>query len=476
MPSSHGTSRTVLVTGATGYVGGALVPALLERGWTVRVLTRSRRGLDRKPWAHDVEAVEGDATSAEDCRRAMEGVDVAYYLLHSMDGKGDFMERDRSMARTFAQAAADAGVGRIVYLSGLHPEGRLSDHLASRVEVGDIFLAGAVPATVLQAGIVLGDGSASFDMLRHLTERLPAVIAPRWLRNRIQPIAVDDVVHYLAGSAEMGPEVNRTFDIGGPEVLTYAEMMQRYAEIVGLGRRWITTVPVLTPRLAGLWIDIVTPISRGIGRPLIGSLVHEAVCHEQDIVDVVGAPPGGRTSFEDAIRAANRGIDPFRWRRTLARTSAVVGAAAVTGSVLTDPTSRWYDRLDKPSWQPPPAAFPVVWTGLYADVALVSAVSSSYLAEAGREDEARQLEQALALNMALNTAWSGLFFRAKRPWLATAECAVLTLSSADLARRAGAAGRGKAVAVGAYAAWCGFATVLSGTIAHRNRRRGARLR
>ncbi|MGO4342514.1 tryptophan-rich sensory protein [Pedococcus sp. 2YAF34] len=470
MPSSSGTSRTVLVTGATGYVGGVLVPALLERGWTVRVLTRSRRGLDRKPWAHDVEAVEGDATSAEDCRRAMEGVDVAYYLLHSMDGKGDFMERDRSMARTFAQAAADAGVGRVVYLSGLHPEGRLSDHLASRVEVGDIFLAGTVPATVLQAGIVLGDGSASFDMLRHLTERLPAVVAPRWLRNRIQPIAVDDVVHYLAGSAEMGPEVNRTFDIGGPEVLTYAEMMQRYAEIVGLGRRFITTVPVLTPRLAGLWIDIVTPISRGIGRPLIGSLVHEAVCREQDIVDVTGPPPGGRTSFEDAIRAANRGIDPFRWRRTLARTSAMVGAAAVTGSVLTDPASRWYRKLDKPSWEPPPAAFPVVWTGLYADVALVSAVSSSYLAESGREGEARQLEQALALNMALNTAWTGLFFRAKRPWLATAECAVLTLSSADLARRAGAAGRGKAVAVGAYAAWCGFATVLSGTIAAKNRR------
>jgi tryptophan-rich sensory protein len=152
----------------------------------------------------------------------------------------------------------------------------------------------------------------------------------------------------------------------------------------------------------------------------------------------------------------------------------MVGAAAVTGSVLTDPASRWYRRLDKPSWEPPPAAFPVVWTGLYADVALVSAVSSSYLAEAGREEEAKQLEQALALNMALNTAWTGLFFRAKRPWLATVECAVLTLSSADLARRAGAAGRGKAVAIGAYAAWCGFATVLSGTIAHRNRRRHVR--
>ncbi len=469
-PTSSTAHRTVLVTGATGYVGGVLVPALLGRGWTVRVLTRSRRGLSGRPWADDVEVVEGDATTEADCRRALDGVDVAYYLLHSMDGKGDFMARDREMAQTFARSAADQGVGRIVYLSGLHPEGRLSDHLASRVEVGQIFLDGTVPATVLQAGIVLGDGSASFDMLRHLSERLPAVIAPRWLRNRIQPVAVTDVVHYLAGSAEMGPEVNRSFDIGGPEVLTYAEMMQRYAEIVGLGRRFITTVPVLTPRLAGLWIDIVTPISRGIGRPLIGSLVHEAVCHEQDILDLTGPPPGGRTGFDDAIEAANRGIDPFRWRRTLGRTSAVVAAAAVTGSLLTDPTSRWYRRLDKPAWQPPPTAFPVVWTGLYADVALVSAVASSWLAESGRAQESRELEQALALNMALNAAWTGLFFRSRRPWLATAECAVLTLSSADLARRAGAAGRGKAVAIGAYAAWCGFATLLSGSIARRNPR------
>jgi uncharacterized protein YbjT (DUF2867 family)/tryptophan-rich sensory protein len=465
------TRHTALVTGATGYIGGVLVPELLERGWNVRVLTRSRGRLKGRPWADEVEVVEGDASTAQDCRRAMEGADVAYYLLHSMDGQGDFVQRDREMAQTFAQAAADRGLDRIVYLSGLHPDGRLSDHLASRVEVGEIFLHGPVPATVLQAGIVLGDGSASYDMLRHLTERLPAVVAPKWLRNRIQPVAVTDVVHYLASSAEMGPDLNRTFDIGGPEVLTYADMMKRYARVVGLGRRLITTVPVLTPRLAGLWIDIVTPISRGIGRPLIGSLVHEAVCQEDDILEVTGPPPGGRTGFDAAVQAANGGIDPSLWRRTLVRTSAVVGAAAVTGSVLTDPSSRWYRSLDKPSWQPPPAAFPVVWTGLYVDVALVSAAASSYLAEEGREQEARELERALTLNMVLNAAWTGLFFRSRRPWLATVEGAVLTWSSADLARRVGATGRGKALAVGAYAAWCAFATVLSAAIARRNRRR-----
>lgn len=465
--------RTALVTGATGYIGGTLVPLLLERGWAVRVLTRSTAGLASHDWASDVEAVEGDASSEQDCRRALEGVDVAYYLLHSMDGEGDFMERDREMAQVFAGAAQAAGTGRIVYLSGLHPRGELSDHLRSRVEVGKIFLAGKVPATVLQAGVVLGAGSASFDMLRHLTERLPAVIAPRWLRNRIQPIAVADAVHYLAGVADLPADSNRTFDIGGPDVLTYAQMMKRYAAVAGLGRRLIGTVPVLTPGLAGLWVGLVTPISSGIARPLVGSLVHEAVCDEDDIVAVVGAPPGGRTGFDDAVRAALADVDPLRWRHTLARTGAVVGAAAVAGSALTDPGSRWYRHLDTPRWQPPPATFPVVWTALYADVAVATAAASAELAERGDDRGARELEQALALNMALNTAWTGLFFRARRPWLAAAECAVLTASSVDLARQAGAAGRGKAVAIGGYAAWCGFATVLSAAIARRNRHHAA---
>src|SRR5689334_2900762 len=238
--------RTALVTGATGYIGGELVPALLDAGWRVRVLTRSSSRLEGHPWHEDVDVVEGGATSPDDLGHALEGVEVAYYLLHSMDGQGSFVDRDRTMAQGFAAAAADAGTARVVYLSGLHPSGELSEHLASRVEVGEIFLAAPVPATVLQAGVVLGDGSASFDMLRHLTERLPAMVAPKWVDNRIQPIAVDDVVHYLVGAADLPRDSNRTFDIGGPEVLTYAEMMQRYARVAGLGRRLIVSVPVLS--------------------------------------------------------------------------------------------------------------------------------------------------------------------------------------------------------------------------------------
>ncbi|TPG15949.1 tryptophan-rich sensory protein [Pedococcus bigeumensis] len=462
--------RTALVTGATGYIGGALVPALLDAGWSVRVLTRSRAGLEGRPWADDVDAVEGDATSPDDLGRALEGVEVAYYLLHSMDGQGDFVQRDRTMAQGFAAAAADAGTDRIVYLSGLHPRGDLSEHLASRVEVGEIFLHAPVPAAVLQAGVVLGDGSASFDMLRHLTERLPAMVAPKWVDNQIQPIAVDDVVHYLVGAADLPSDINRTLDIGGPEVLTYAEMMQRYAETAGIGRRLIVSVPVLTPRLAGLWVGLVTPISAGIARPLVGSLVHEAVCHESDALTLIGPPPGGPTRFDAAVRAALRTVDPLRWRHTVQRTVGMVGTAAVVGSLLTDPKSRWYASLDKPKWQPPPAAFPVVWTALYAEVALLTAAASSVLAERDHPDDARDLERALAVNMVLNAGWTGLFFRGHRPWLAAAECAALTASSVDLARRVAPAGRGKSTGLLAYAGWCAFATALTTAIARRNPR------
>lgn len=324
----------VLVTGAGGYIGGLLVPFLLERGWTVRVLARDARRLGARPWARRVEFVVGDAGDPATLDRALAGVDVAYYLLHSMDGRGDFVARDRVLAVGFAAAARRAGVRRIVYLSGLHPEGELSAHLGSRVEVGRILLGSGVPTVVLQAGVVLGAGSASFDMLRHLTERLPAMVAPKWLRNRIQPIAVRDVLHYLAVVAELPGDLNRSFDVGGPDVLTYADMIAGYAGVTGLRPPLVVTIPVLTPRLASHWVGLVTPVPAGIARPLVGSLVHEAVAKEDDLLALAGPPPGGRTGFTDAVRDATAGIDPHRWRRSAARVVAVTAGAVLLGAAV----------------------------------------------------------------------------------------------------------------------------------------------
>lgn len=296
------------VTGATGYIGGRLIPELLEAGWGVRALSRRPGRLRDRPWRGDVEAAETDVTDLESLRDALEGVDVAYYLVHSLSADDTFAAKDRRAALTFARAAREAGVGRIVYLGGMHPPqaapGSLSLHLESRREVGEILLASGVPTAVLQAAVILGSGSASFEMMRHLTERLPAMVAPRWVNVRIQPIAVRDVLRLLVGAASLPPEVNRSFDIGGPDVLTYRQMMQRYAAVAGLPRRIIVPVPVLTPALSSLWVGLVTPVPGDIARPLVGSLVHEVVAHENDIAGYVPDPPGGRIGFDRAVHLA----------------------------------------------------------------------------------------------------------------------------------------------------------------------------
>ena len=294
-----------LVTGATGYIGGRLVPELLDAGYRVRAMARHPERLDGRDWAQRVEVAAADATNPEDLARALAGVDVAYYLIHALGSGPTFEQRDRATARRFAVAAREAGVGRIVYLGGLHPaDETLSPHLESRREVGDILLASGVPTTVLQAAVILGSGSASFEMMRYLTERLPAMVAPRWINNRIQPIAVRDVLRYLVGSAAMPADVSRTFDIGGPEVLTYREMMQRYAAVAGLAPRVIRAVPVLTPRLASLWVGLVTPVPAGIAKPLVGSLIHEVVVKEHDIKAFVPHPPDGLVGFDRAVELA----------------------------------------------------------------------------------------------------------------------------------------------------------------------------
>ncbi|WP_454051860.1 SDR family oxidoreductase [Cellulomonas sp. Marseille-Q8402] len=295
----------VAVTGVTGYVGGRLVPELLAAGYRVRAVARRPERLRGRPWYDAVEVAQADASDADQIRAALDGVDVAYYLIHSLGTGRSFEQRDRSTALTFGRAAREAGVGRIVYLGGLSPDVEdLSPHLASRKEVGEILLASGVPTTVLRAAVILGSGSASFEMMRYLTERLPAMTVPKWLENRIQPIAVRDVLRYLVGSASMPPEVSREFDIGGPDVLTYRDMMQGYARAAGLPRRLIVKVPVLTPRLSSLWVGLVTPVPSGIARPLVESLIHEVVCEEHDIAEHVPDPPGGLIGFDRAVHLA----------------------------------------------------------------------------------------------------------------------------------------------------------------------------
>jgi uncharacterized protein YbjT (DUF2867 family) len=308
----------VLVTGATGYVGGRLVPALLEEGHTVRCVTRDVGRLRDVPWRTRVEVVKGDVVNFDDVLRALDGVEVAYYLVHSLATGRDFEARDRKAATTFAAAASAARVKRIVYLGGLSPrDTALSPHLRSRTEVGEVFLAGDVPTVVLCAAVILGSGSASFEMLRYLTERLPAMVTPRWVRNRIQPIAIRDVIRYLAAWASLPGEVNRSFDIGGPEVLTYIEMMQRYARVAGLRRRLIIPVPVLSPSLSSHWVNFVTPVPSAIARPLIESLRYEVICGEHDIAQWVADPPEGLTGFDQAVQfalaRAAESVVPTRW-------------------------------------------------------------------------------------------------------------------------------------------------------------------
>ncbi|MGO2932005.1 SDR family oxidoreductase [Microbacterium sp.] len=295
----------VLVTGATGYIGGRLVPQLLEAGHEVSVFVRSPWKLRDVPWRDRVRIFKGDLADAVASRRAMNEVDVAFYLVHSMSAGRDFMRSEEEAARTFARSAEAAGVSRIVYLGGLHPEGDgLSDHLASRAAVGRIFLDCPVPAIVFQAGIVIGSGSASFEMIRHLTEVLPYMPAPRWVRNHVQPIAIRNVLRYLVRAVTVEEELNRTFDIGGPDILRYGQMMNGYAVEAGLPQRRIAALPVLTPWLASQWVSLVSPVPRQLAMPIIASLQNDCVVLEHDIDGYIPPPKEGLLRYRTAVRLA----------------------------------------------------------------------------------------------------------------------------------------------------------------------------
>ncbi|MGF9661151.1 SDR family oxidoreductase [Arthrobacter crystallopoietes] len=298
-------TQRVLVTGATGYIGGRLVPRLLEAGYTVRVLVRSPSKLNAVPWHDDVEIAEGDLGDAEAAAKACEGVDTFFYLVHSMGSGAGFEQKELAMARTVADAAARSGVKRIVYLGGLHPKGvELSRHMRSRTAVGRVLLEGEVPAVVFQAGVVIGSGSASFEMIRHLTENLPVMPAPSWVRRKIEPIAIRDVLHYLVHAPELPEGLNRTFDIGSREVLTYAGIMYGYGHQAGLTRRKVFSLPVPAPKLAGWWVALTTPIPHSMAVPLVESLQHDAVAAEHDIDGYIPQPDGGLTGYRKAVELA----------------------------------------------------------------------------------------------------------------------------------------------------------------------------
>jgi len=308
-------SGRVLLTGATGYVGGRLLVELEKRGVPLRCMVRRPGALARRVSA-STEIAVADALDAAAVARALGGVRTAYYLIHSMGQGEDFAEKDRQAARIFGAAAREAGVARIVYLGGLGGGGRLSEHLESRRETGEILRASGVPVVSFEASIVIGSGSLSFEMIRALVERLPVMICPRWVSVEAQPIAVEDVVAYLAGAIDLPPGAERVYEIGGPERVTYAGLMGEYARQRGL-RRWLIPVPVLTPRLSSLWLGLVTPLYARVGRKLIESLRTPSVVRDDAARRAFPIEPRGvaeairrALANEDAAFARTRWSDP----------------------------------------------------------------------------------------------------------------------------------------------------------------------
>ncbi|MFZ1730285.1 MAG: SDR family oxidoreductase [Bacteroidota bacterium] len=326
------TNRSILVTGATGYIGGRLVAKLLEKGYRVRCMVRDPSRLQGRPWQNAVEIVEGDVLDADSLEPAMRGVSTAYYLIHSLASGSDFHERDLQAARNFSAAAEKGGIERIIFLGGLaatSPE--LSEHLRSRQQSGDALRTTDIPVTEFRAGVIVGSGSLSFEMIRYLSERLPVMICPRWVFTRTQPIGIREVLEYLAAALEVPESAGRTIEIGGADVITYGDMMKIYAEVRGL-KRLLLQVPVLTPRLSSYWVNIVTPIPAVIARPLIEGLRNENIVHEHSARELFPAinPVGYRESVARALARLNADTIETMWSDALSSSQGDIPPVKLT--------------------------------------------------------------------------------------------------------------------------------------------------
>ena len=330
-------ARKILVTGASGYVGGRLVTALLADGADVRVFVRDANKAQSHSWANQVEIATGNASDFQSTKDALTGVHTAYYLLHSINLGPNFDEIESAMARNFAKAAQSCGVSQIVYLGGINNDEKTSKHLTSRANTGKELATTSVPVLELRAGIIIGSGSASFEMLRHLTHRLPVMTTPKWVSNKTHPIAIRDVLWYLRNCAKLEKPVGGVFDIGGPEVLTYADMMQKFAKLSGLRKRLIIKVPVLTPKLSSLWIGFVTPVPTALARPLVGSLISEVVADPKKSIDkLIPKPAEGLIDVDGAVK--------------LALSNVSSNTVSTRWSDATLPTAPWQKAQSDPEW------------------------------------------------------------------------------------------------------------------------------
>ena len=303
MQTSEGDGEpAILLTGGSGYVGGRLIPRLEQQGAKLRCLARNPDKLRSRVQAA-TEIAQGDVLDRPSLDKALQGVHTAYYLVHLMAGSKDFEQEDRQAATQFAEAAKQAGVKRIIYLGGLGDDSLpdLSPHLRSRHEVGKILRDSGVETIEFRASVVIGAGSLSFDLMKSLTDRLPVMICPRWLSTPTQPIAVDDVLAYLLAAKDLSPGESRIFEIGGTDVVSYGDLIREYARQRGM-RRWLISVPVLTPYLSGLWLALVTPASFEVGRHLIEGLKNPTVVRDRTALEVFAIRPMGiREAIERAV-------------------------------------------------------------------------------------------------------------------------------------------------------------------------------